>query len=258
MKQNINSKRTIHMLVLMMIAAIYSCKKEATLPEAGTFATVRFNDPFGVFDAQGGFAIAYQGMPIAFNIDRSITVLPGEGEFEFSNLSTGTKVLTKKLNISKDTVKTYAFFKPDPDAQRVELIENNQLSEPRPAEDHIKVRMANFAQSILGDKDMKIVFSQNDIPVDTIQTTGSEFTNGYTEMNCAFTIIRGGRKNRTRYSITFLDENNNTVLDANGAPILCDVGMPVNYDINLFTFFAIVYNYVGQAPQIVIATLFED
>jgi hypothetical protein len=184
-------------------------------------------------------------------------VLAGEGEFEFFNSATGVKVLTKKLNINKGTVKNYVFFKPDPDAERVELLENNQLSEPRSsAEDRIKVRIANFAQSILGNKNIKVVFSQNGIPVDTIQTVGSEFTNGYSEMSREIRIVRNVKRPNTLYSVTFLDENNNPVLDTNSSPIEDTFVSSNSIGVNLYTIIISVVG--GPTPYISTSTLFED
>jgi hypothetical protein len=254
-------KKYIYILILLITTAIYSCKKEATLSKPATFASVVFNDPFAVFaEPNGPLKITYQGKPIEQQVGPGsvvgeFKVLAGEGEFDFFNSATGTKVLTKKLKINKDTVKSYVFFKPDPDAERVELLENNQLSEPRPsAEDRIKVKIANFAQSVLGNKNIKVVFSQNGIPVDTIQTVGSEFTNGYSEMSREIRIVRNVKRPNTLYSVTFLDENNNPVLDTNSSPIEGAFISNNGVGVNLYTI--IISAVGGQAPYL--STLFED
>jgi hypothetical protein len=258
-------KKYIYILILLIATAIYSCKKETTLAEQATFASVVFNDPFDVFAGPNGpLKITYQGSTIeqqtgSGSVNGEFRVLAGEGKFDFFNSTTGAKVLTKKLNISKDTVITIVFFKPEPDAEKVELLENNQLSEPRPgAEDLIKVKIANFAQSVLGNKNIKIVFSQNGIPVDTIQTTGSEFINAYSEMSREIKIIRNIKRPTTAYSINFLDENNNPVLDANGAPVEGAFISNNIVSVNLYTIIVTVYKNPGQAPQIGIALLFEN
>jgi hypothetical protein len=256
-------KKYIYILILLIATTIYSCKKEATLSKPATFASVVFNDPFAVFaEPNGPLKITYQGKPIEQQIGSGsvageFKVLAGEGEFEFFNSATGAKVLTKKLNINNGTVKSYVFFKPDPDAARVELLENNQLSEPRPAaEDRIKVKIANFAQSILGNKNIKIVFSQNGISVDTIQTVGSDFTNGYSEMSREIRIIRNVKRPTTIYSVTFLDENNNPVLDTNSSPVEGTFISNNSVGVNLYTIIISVVG--GQTPYLNISTLFED
>ena len=254
-------KKYIYILVLLIAATTYSCKKEATLAEPAKFARVKFNDDaFGVFnnpDGSSALSITYQGQPIAKNTDGSLTVLAGEGEFSF--FKNNTKVLTRKLNMSKDTAKTYVFFKPDPDAERVELLNNNQLLEPRPAaEDRIKVKIANFGQSILGNKNLKAVFSQNGIPVDTIQTVGSDFTNVYSEMSREIKIIRNVKRPTTGYSLTFLDENNNPVLDTNGAPVVVDFASSNQVAVNLYTIIISVSGTQTPNPSLITSILFAD
>ncbi|MCQ6958572.1 hypothetical protein [Mucilaginibacter aquariorum] len=251
-------KKYIYILILLITTAICSCKKEATLSKPATFASVTFIDPFDVFAGPNGpLVITYQSKPIEPRADGSLKVLAGEGEFEFFNSAANTSVLTRKLTISKDTAKTYVFFKPNPDAARVELLENNQLSEPRPAtEDRIKVKIANFAQSILGNKNIKVVFSQNGIPVDTIQTVGSEFTNGYSEMSREIRIIRNVKRPTTLYSVTFLDENNNPVLDTNSVPVEGAFISNNSVGVNLYTIIISVAG--GQTPSISTPTLFQD
>lgn len=256
-------KKYIYILISLIATVTYSCKKEATLSKPATFASVVFNDPFAVFAKPNGpLKVTYQGKPIEQQIGSGsvageFKVLAGEGEFEFFNSATGVKVLTKKLNINKDIVKSYVFFKPDPDAARVELLENNQLSEPRPsAEERIKVKIANFGQSILGNKNIKMVFNQNGIPVDTIQTIGSEFTNGYSEMSREIRIIRNVKRPNTIYSVTFLDESNNPVLDANSSPIEVPFVSNNSVGVNLYTIIISVVG--GQTPYLSTFTLFED
>lgn len=250
-----NMKKYFYILVLIAITS-FACKKEATLPQPVTFARVKFADPFNIFASPNGplLKVTYQDKDIDMQTDGSIVVLPGEGNFAFFNLATGTKVLTKKLDINKDIIKTYVFFKPDPNLERVELIENTQSTEPQPAEDHIKVKIANFAQAVLGDRNIKIVFSQNDIPVDTIQTVGTDYTNGYSEMPRAFTIVRGQKRPVFMYAVSFLDENNHPVLDGNGSPIISDF-----YSINgkaIYTSF--VRPNASGGSNLETANLFED
>lgn len=202
-------------LMALLIINISSCNKKDLLPQPTTFAGVIFNDPLDV----GVSSIRYQGTAIAKPVlGLPLTVLPGEGKFEFFNAK-GIKVLEKTLNTDKDIVKTYIFFKPDPNAEQVELLENTQDNEPAAAEDHIKVKIANFAQAVLGNRDIKIVFNQDGIPCDTIQTRGSDYTSGYSEMTRAFKIVRGVKRVTTLYQVTYLNESNQPILDLNGSPV---------------------------------------
>lgn len=247
-------KKYFYVLVLIAITS-FACKKEATLPQPATFARVKFADPFNIFASPSGplLKVTYQDKDIAMQSDGSLVVLPGEGSFAFFNSATGARVLTKKLDIDKAIIKTYVFFKPDPNLERVELIENTQSTEPQPAEDHIKLKIANFAQAVLGNRSIKIVFSQNDVPVGTIQTTGTDYTTSYLEMPRAFTIVRGQKRPVFLYAVSFLDENNQPVLDANGSPIVSDF-----YSINgkgIYTSF-VRPNASGGNPETI--NLFED
>ncbi|RXF70071.1 hypothetical protein [Arcticibacter tournemirensis] len=209
-------------LVLLMITASCS-KKEVTLPEPGTFSKVRFRDPFMLFQTEAGLnlAINYQGKPLASSGNSwEFTVLPGEGKFEFLYKDSGIKALETTLNIDKDSIPTYVFFKPDANSEQVQLIEDTQGSEAPPAPDHIKVKLANFAQSFFGNKNIKVVFSQNGAAVDTIQTQGTEYTSGYSVMPRAFTTVRGQKRITYQYELTFLDENDLPIADPDGNPLV--------------------------------------
>jgi hypothetical protein len=238
----------------LLLAGLLSCSKEKDrLPEPTPFAHVIFKDPFGIFAQDGPLRIEYQDVTLPNDFVTPLTVLPGEGKFEFFYSASGNKALEKQLNISKDTIKTYVFFKPDADKDVVELLENNQSAEPLPAENYIKVKMANFAESFFNRNTIKVVFSQNSIPVDTITLTGSAYTAGYSEMARAFTTVRGQKRITPLYQVTYLDENNQPILDTNNQPVLSEFFSTTNKTV--YTVF-ITRNPNGGYPMF--SSLFEN
>jgi len=220
---------------IILLSVLSSCsKKEPALPAPTVFAGIIFDDPFNV----GPLTIHYQGKPLAdvYPLGTVLTILPGEGKFEFFNAG-GVRVLEKKLVTDANSTRSYIYYKPNPDAEEVDLIENNQLSEPEPAIDHIKVKIANLAQSLFGDKDIKVIFSQNDIALDTIETSGIEYTNKYVELPRAFKIVRNQKRVTPLYVLTFLNENNQLIVAADNTPLSYEWRSSLFEDINIFTFF---------------------
>lgn len=233
-----------------------SCRK-AEKEQGVQFAAVTFMDLAGV---GSNLELHYQGWKVDNWASGTVAVFPGEAAFSLIDKTTRVTVLDTVLKVDLSRPKTYYLFQPD-STTPMQLMQNTQAEELPVRDGYIKVRLGNYAKIALPGSNIKVVFNQLDwntyeyVPLDTLANVITGIPESYAEIKRGTMLDEAGNPViDIMYSLTFLDENDQ--------PILNSAAMPVSVEFlaanSVYTMYLAEDAGAGGDPFVFISMVFEN